>query len=89
MALENVVLILPAGFEQDLLVLADRGAKSGGLLDTGNGTGRDFAGTASQLKSIIQSQALPQYEKAQKDDLKKQLAEENKPKDQPAAEPGV
>jgi hypothetical protein len=86
---ENIVLILPAGLENDLLVLANIAAQAKGLLDTGNGTGRDYAGAASQIKNIILSQAKPQYEKAERDALKKQVEEELKPKDEPKKEEGV
>ncbi|MEI6873017.1 MAG: hypothetical protein WCL08_12100 [Verrucomicrobiota bacterium] len=62
MALEQIVLVLPPGLEQDLIVLANEAAKSKGLLDIGNGTGRDFAGAASEIKRIITKQGPPQYQ---------------------------
>lgn len=62
MALEQIVLVLPPGLEQDLIVLANAAAQAKGLLDLGNGTGRDFAGAASELKRIISQQCPPQYQ---------------------------
>lgn len=79
----QIVLILPTGLEQDILALANAAAMSRGLSNTGTGTGRDFAGAASELKFIVSSQSEAQYEKASKDDLKKQLEEEAKPKSDP------